>query len=168
MEVCRRRKGLKKHSENSWRKASGGGRRSRKCCLEASKSEAKMSPKILPKCTQGGSEILQKCPPGPSRNPPGSPWGPPREQGLKLPIPFWPPQGGSGGLRGEKKFTGFCRGGSRKVLGPFFNVLRRPRSDFGLHFASPGGGPGGPFWRLFQKTRKPWILHTFRVKSRVF
>ena len=30
-------------------------------------------------------------------------------------------------------------GGARKVLGPFFIVLRPPRRDFGLHFASPGG-----------------------------
>ena len=68
---------------------------------------------------------------------------------------------------GEKKFTGFGRGASRKVLGPFFSVLRRPKRDFGLHFASPGEVPGGAFLCSFQKTRKPWILNTFHTKTMI-
>ena len=34
---------------------------------------------------------------------------------------------------GEQKFAGSGQGASRKVLGPFFSVLSRPRGDFGLH-----------------------------------
>ena len=43
----------------------------------------------------------------------------------------------------------------RKILEAFFIVLRPPRSDFGLHFASPGGVLGGLFGVCFKKRGKP-------------
>ena len=76
---------------------------------------------------------------------PGRSWeplGPSGARGLKKPNYFEPAWGVPGASGGEKKFTGFCRGGSRKVLGPFFSVLSPPRSDFGIHFGSPGSSRG--------------------------
>ena len=66
---------------------------------------------------------------------------------------------------GEKKFTGSGRGASRKVLGPFFSVLRRPQGDFDLHFGSSWELQGGHFGSSLPKTPKPWILNTFHVKT---
>ena len=70
---------------------------------------------------------------------PGTPWAP---GGYQDAIEIGP-----GALLeasgGETKFAGSGRGASRKVLGPFFNVLSRPRA-----FSDALGAPGGSFWRL--------------------
>ena len=68
---------------------------------------------------------------------------------------------------GEKKFTGSGRGGPRKVLGPFFIVLRPPRRDFGLLFASPGGSREVLFGAFSKKRENPGFLNTFRVETMV-
>ena len=79
--------------------------------------------KTVPKCSQNGSQNDQKLAPGGLRGPPGDPLGPRGLPGRYKNRPRSAP----GGLRGRTKISGSGRGASRKVLGPFFNVLRRPR-----------------------------------------
>ena len=166
MEVCRRRKGLKKRSENSLRKASGGGRRYRNCCLESSKIKCKMVRKSLPNwCRRLRNP--PKMAPGALPGRSWEPLGPSGAQCLKATNYFEPAWGGPGGLRGQKKIHRCLPGGLQKSSWTIFQRLESPQGPFWPPFCPPRGGPGGAFSRFFffQKTRKPWILNTFHTKT---
>ena len=68
----------------------------------------------------------------------------------------------------QKNSLVFAGGPPEKFWGHFSTSLRRPKRDFGLHFASPGEFPRGPFY-IFPKNTKtldfeylPYENHDFR------